>query len=41
MAYRRLGEVLRFHEGTLRILHDLRPVMVIMAGRNERDPYKD
>jgi tRNA-splicing ligase RtcB len=41
MAYRRLDDVLAHHEGTFRILHRLRPVLVIMAGRNERDPYKD
>ena len=41
MAYRRLGDVLAFHGDTIRILHRLRPVLVMMAGRNERDPYKD
>ena len=41
MAYRRLADVLAHHDGTVRILHELRPVLVIMAGRNERDPYKD
>jgi len=41
MAYRRLPEVLARHEGTFRILHTLRPVAVLMAGRGERDPYKD
>ena len=41
MAYRRLDEVLAHHKGTFRILHTLRPVLVMMAGRNERDPYKD
>jgi tRNA-splicing ligase RtcB len=41
MAYRRLSEVLAHHDGTFRVLHDLRPVLVMMAGRNERDPYKD
>ena len=41
MAYRRLPEVLRHHEGTVRILHTLRPVAVAMAGRGEMDPFKD
>lgn len=41
MAYRRLGEVLSHHAGTIRILHTLRPVLVIMAGSDVRDPYKD
>ncbi|MDQ4136507.1 MAG: RtcB family protein [Pseudomonadota bacterium] len=41
MAYRRLGEVLAHHEGTIRILHTLRPILVIMAGSDIRDPYKD
>lgn len=40
-VYRRLPEVLREHEGTLRILHTLRPLGVAMAGDNEFDPYKD
>lgn len=40
-AYRRLDDVLRFHEGTIEILHRLRPVGVAMAGIDVRDPYKD
>ncbi len=40
-CYRRLPEVLGFHEGTVRILHTLRPVGVAMAGEFEFDPYKD
>lgn len=40
-AYRRLPEVLDAHEGTVRILHTLRPLGVAMAGRDIRDPYKD
>jgi len=40
-AYRRLTNVLREHEGTIRILHTLKPLGVIMAGENEFDPYKD
>ena len=41
MAYRRLPDVLARHAGTVRILHTLRPVGVVMAGREVRDPYKD
>ncbi len=40
MAYRRLHEVLVFHENTIKIEHTLRPFIVLMAGR-ERDPWKD
>jgi tRNA-splicing ligase RtcB len=40
-AYRRLPEVLAEHEGTVRVLHTLRPFAVIMAGEKEFDPYKD
>jgi tRNA-splicing ligase RtcB (3'-phosphate/5'-hydroxy nucleic acid ligase) len=41
MVYRRLPEVLREHEGTIRILHRLRPFAVAMAGPGEFDPFKD
>lgn len=40
-AYRRLPEVLKAHEGTIKILHTLRPIGVAMAGKNVQDPYKD
>ncbi len=40
-VYRRLDEVLKEHEGTIRILHTLRPLGVAMAGPEVRDPYKD
>jgi tRNA-splicing ligase RtcB len=40
-CYKRLPEVLGFHEGTIRILHTLKPLGVAMAGENEIDPYKD
>lgn len=40
-AYRRLDDVLKEHEGTIKINHILRPVGVVMAGENEYDPYKD
>ncbi|MFQ3586894.1 MAG: RtcB family protein [Fimbriimonadaceae bacterium] len=40
-VYRDLDEVLRHHEGTVRILHRLRPIGVAMAGEGVFDPYKD
>jgi tRNA-splicing ligase RtcB len=40
-AYRRLPDVLAAHEGTIRVLHTLRPLGVAMAGRDTVDPYKD
>ena len=40
-AYKRLPEVLAHHEGTVRILHTLRPLGVAMAGSDTFDPYKD
>jgi tRNA-splicing ligase RtcB len=41
MAYRRLTDVLQAHGGTVKILHTLRPFLVLMAGNEVRDPYKD
>jgi len=40
-AYRRLPEVLAAQGETVRVLHTLRPLIVVMAGENEYDPYKD
>lgn len=40
-VYRRLDPVLAAHAGTIRILHRLRPRVVVMAGADEFDPYKD
>jgi tRNA-splicing ligase RtcB len=40
-AYRRLPEVLTAQGDTIRVLHTLRPLIVVMAGENEFDPYKD
>ena len=40
-AYRRLPEVLAAQEGTVEVLHTLRPLVVVMAGADEFDPYKD
>jgi tRNA-splicing ligase RtcB len=40
-AYRRLPEVLTSQGTTIEVLHVLRPLIVVMAGANELDPYKD
>jgi tRNA-splicing ligase RtcB len=40
-AYRRLPEVLASQRGTIEVLHTFRPIIVVMAGANEWDPYKD
>ncbi len=40
-CYKRLPEVLDAHEGTIRILHTLRPVGVAMASPDEFDPFID
>lgn len=40
-AYKRLPDVLAHHEGTVRILHTLTPLIVVMAGPDTADPYKD
>ena len=40
-AYRRLPDVLAAQGDTIRVKHTLRPIVVVMAGENEFDPYKD
>ena len=40
-AYRRLPDVLAAQGDTIRVKHTLRPLVVVMAGENEFDPYKD
>jgi len=40
-CYKRLGDVLREHEKSIRILYTLSPIGVAMAGENIYDPYKD
>ncbi|MDO8495863.1 MAG: RtcB family protein [bacterium] len=40
-AYRRLPDVLSAQGSTIEVLHTLRPLIVLMAGANEFDPYKD
>ncbi len=40
-AYRRLPDVLKAQGETVRVVHTLRPLIVVMAGENEYDPFKD
>jgi len=40
-AYRRLTDVLAQHAGTVKIEHTLRPFIVVMAGADVFDPFKD
>lgn len=40
-VYRKLQSVLDAHAGTIEIMHTLRPRIVVMAGGDEFDPYKD
>lgn len=40
-VYRRLPAVLSAQGNTIEIEHELRPLIVVMAGANEFDPYKD
>ena len=40
-VYRRLGDVLAAQGPTVEVLHTLRPLIVVMAGADEFDPYKD
>lgn len=40
-VYRPLQSVLDAHQGTINILHVLQPKIVVMAGGDEHDPYKD
>ncbi len=41
MAYRRLPEVLAHHAASVRVVHALRPFVVVMAGEGEFDPFRD
>jgi len=40
-VYRRIEDVLGPHAGTIEVEHTLRPRIVLMAGADERDPYRD
>jgi len=36
-----LPDVLAAQVQTIRVLHTLEPIIVVMAGENDYDPYKD
>jgi len=40
-VYRRLPDVLASQKSTIEVLHNLRPLIVVMAGADQFDPYKD
>jgi tRNA-splicing ligase RtcB (3'-phosphate/5'-hydroxy nucleic acid ligase) len=40
-VYRRLPDVIAAQRGTVDVLHTLRPLIVVMAGADMFDPYKD
>jgi tRNA-splicing ligase RtcB len=40
-VYRKLRTVLDAHANTIRVRHTLRPIGVVMAGGDVRDPYRD
>lgn len=40
-CYKRLTEVLDHHDGTIKIIHTLKPIGVAMAGADVYDPYRD
>lgn len=40
-VYKKLPEVLEAHKGTVKVLHTLTPLIVVMAGAETFDPYKD
>lgn len=41
MVYRRLPDVLAAQGSTIEVLHTLKPIIVVMAGADIIDPYKD
>jgi tRNA-splicing ligase RtcB len=40
-CYKRIEEVLRYHDGTIRVVHVLEPIGVAMAAPDEIDPFRD
>ena len=40
-CYKRIKEVLRYHGGTIRVLHVLKPIGVAMAPPDEIAPFRD
>lgn len=41
MAYRRLDDVLAYHDDSIDVLHRLKPLVVVMAGSRIKDHYRD
>ncbi len=39
-CYKRLSNVIRYHDQIMNVLHTLRPIAVAMAGDNEFDPFR-
>lgn len=40
-CYRRITEVLHAHRNTVKVIHELKPIGVVMADKRNFDPYKD
>ena len=40
-CYRQLADVLQYHTDSIAVEHTLHPIVVVMAGSDEYDPYKD
>ncbi len=40
-CYKRLSDVLSAHRASIKVLHELTPIGVAMAGENELDPFRD
>ena len=40
-CYKRIEQVLRYHDATIRVLHVLEPIGVAMAAPAEIDPFRD
>lgn len=40
-VYRPLAQVLNAHKGAIEVTHTLKPIGVVMAGKNVFDPYRD
>lgn len=40
-CYKRLNDVLKYHEGTVEIVHTLFPIGIVMASKDIEDPFRD
>ncbi len=40
-CYKRLPEVLKYHDQSIKVLHTLTPIGVAMAGEDDYDPFRD